>query len=315
MKERTEKQNVIIAYVYLILVVFIWGIGPLFSKYLLTHFSPSMYSAIGCTISAISLLIICIPYLKKLNAKYFLTALPFGFFVGFASLLQKIGLQYTTPAKYSFLENLSCVSVPILLFIFTKKKPSLLTITASLLCLLATFLLSGISLSGGETSFKMGEILCALSGIFYGVNIAGTGVYAKGLNAPLYIMLQMWVQVVFHFATAFITNAIIINGAPMQTLRYTLDFKIILALALLVLFSNTLCWILRTSCMKYIDASVVAVITPVSAVVTTVFSVLFSYDTLSPTLIISAIVFVSASILSGVADNKDRKKLLNNIKK
>ena len=312
MATRNEKQNVIIAYVYLFLVVFLWGVCPLFSKYLLEYFSPSMFSAIGCTISAISLLIICIPNLKQLNAKYFLTALPLGFFIGLASLLQKIGLQYTTPAKYSFLENLSCISVPILLFLFTKKKPNLLTIIASLLCLLATFLLSGITLSGDGATFKIGEILCALSGILYGVNIAGTGVFAKDLYTPLYIMIQMWVQAISLFIISFVLNSITVNGAPIQALKYTLDFKIIMALALLFLFSNTLCWILRTSAMKQISASVVAVITPVSAIITTTFSIIVGYDAISPSLIISAIIFVGASILSSVGDNKDRKKLLEN---
>ena len=312
MATRNEKQNVIIAYVYLFLVVFLWGVCPLFSKYLLEYFSPSMFSAIGCTISAISLLIICIPNLKQLNAKYFLTALPLGFFIGLASLLQKIGLQYTTPAKYSFLENLSCISVPILLFLFTKKKPNLLTIIASLLCLLATFLLSGITLSGGGATFKIGEILCALSGILYGVNIAGTGVFAKDLYTPLYIMIQMWVQAISLFIISFVLNSITVNGAPIQALKYTLDFKIIMSLALLFLFSNTLCWILRTSAMKQISASVVAVITPVSAIITTIFSIIVGYDAISPSLIISAIIFVGASILSSVGDNKDRKKLLEN---
>lgn len=312
MATRNEKQNVIIAYVYLFLVVFLWGVCPLFSKYLLEYFSPSMFSAIGCTISAISLLIICIPNLKQLNAKYFLTALPLGFFIGLASLLQKIGLQYTTPAKYSFLENLSCISVPILLFLFTKKKPNLLTIIASLLCLLATFLLSGITLSGDGATFKIGEILCALSGILYGVNIAGTGVFAKDLYTPLYIMIQMWVQAISLFIISFVLNSITVNGAPIQALKYTLDFKIIMSLALLFLFSNTLCWILRTSAMKQISASVVAVITPVSAIITTTFSIIVGYDAISPSLIISAIIFVGASILSSVGDNKDRKKLLEN---
>jgi drug/metabolite transporter (DMT)-like permease len=310
MKERTEKQNVIIAYVYLILVVFLWGIGPLFSKSLLEYFSPSMYSAIGCTISAISLLIICLPHLNKLNVKYFLTALPFGFFVGLASLLQKIGLLHTTPAKYSFLENLSCIAVPVLMFLFIRKKPSFLTILSSVTCLVGAFVLSGLNFKTG-ISFGIGEILCALAGIIYGFNIAGTGCFAKELKASLYILIHMGVSLVVSVISMLVLNAITINGAPITPIYFS--FKTLPVIIALALISNVLCWIMRTNSLKKINTTTVAVIMPFSAVVASVFSIIVGTDVFSLSLLFGGLIIFASILLSSLADARETK--LSKIKK
>ena len=110
-----------LAYLMIVVVLFLWGITPTINKYMNTKYSVALRLAIIALISSVSLLIICWKKLKQLNASYFKTAIPTGIFVSLASLLQKIGLWYTTPAKYAFLENLSCVVVPLILF-FTIKK-------------------------------------------------------------------------------------------------------------------------------------------------------------------------------------------------
>lgn len=96
-------------------------------------------------VSAAALLLLSLKDLNLLSKTYFKVAIPTAFFYATANILQKIGLQYTTPTRYSFLENLSCVVVPLLLFLFIKKKPSFLTVLASLLCLVSTFILNGMA--------------------------------------------------------------------------------------------------------------------------------------------------------------------------
>ncbi|MBP5610819.1 MAG: EamA family transporter, partial [Clostridia bacterium] len=162
----------------------------------------------------------CLPRRKLLNATYFKIAVPTGLFVGAANLMQKIGLQYTTPTQYAFLENLSCVVVPLLLILYVKKRPHPLTVGASLLCLFGCFVLSGLISSGGA-AFGVGEILCALAGVFYGVNIATTGVFATRLNAVLYVTIQMWVNVAVSGVAMVVLNAIRVNGAPLEAISFS----------------------------------------------------------------------------------------------
>ena len=201
--EQTNKNSCLAAYTALIFVIFIWGTSPIVNTYLYQSYTATICSAACSLVAGTSLLLICLPHLKKLNKTYFKIAVPTGIFNSVASLLQKIGLQYTTPAQYAFLENLSCVVVPVLLFIFIRKKAGFLTITASILCLIGSFILSGMSFSGAHVTLGKGELLCGLAGLLYGVNIAATGAFATKLYAPLYVLIQTWIHTLVSFATAF----------------------------------------------------------------------------------------------------------------
>ena len=186
---KPQKRKRTIAYLGIVAVVFVWGLYPVFTSDLLGVYSGGAFTLASSLVSAVVLLPECLPKLKYIDRSYFKVAVPTGFVVGAANLLQKIGLTYTTPTRYAFLENLSCVVVPILLFLFIRKKPHPLTISASLLCLAGCFIMSGVS--GEGVSIGAGEILCALAGVLYGVNIAATGVFAVRMNAMLYVMIQM----------------------------------------------------------------------------------------------------------------------------
>ncbi|MBQ9714435.1 MAG: DMT family transporter [Clostridia bacterium] len=306
--EKKRKSIKTFAYLGLIFVVVVWGTVPLFTNNLLKSYSASMYNGTIGLIAATALLIIFAPKLKNLHKGYFLLAVPTGFFNTIASLLQKIGLKYTTPTQYAFLENLSCVLVPILLFIFIKKKPNIITILASVLCLVGSFILSGMNFSNNTISFGVGEVLCALAGLCYGVNIAATGAFAKKMSAGLYVMIQMWVQAIISFVIALSLHNIKIGGEPIEIIKYSWEAKHIFSVLALALGSSTLCWLIRTNVMKYIDATAVAVIMPCSAVVTAILAVLFGKDTLTLNFVLGASIAFLAAVLSGVAGALDTKK-------
>ena len=298
-EKKTGAKTQALAYAAIIFVVFVWGASPPINVYLYGGYSAAICSATMALVSAVSLLFICLPHLKKLDKDHFKIAGITGLFNALAAISQKIGLQYTTPTKYAFLENLSCVLVPILLFILIKKKPSFLTVLAALLCLASSFILSG-DMSG---SFGIGEWLCAVSGLLYGVNLAVTGIYAKKLYAPLYVMIQMWISAIVGFSTA-----IILHVTQIEPISFTWEPQYLLVAVALALVSSTLCWIIRTNVMKYINPSAVAVIMPFSAVVAGVISVAFGIDQPTVHLVVGALVGLVAAILSGVADTLEKKK-------
>lgn len=305
---RIGSQKRVIAYSAIVFVVLIWGVYPIFTSDLLSFYSGGIFSFTGSLISAVALTLICVPKFRLIDRAYFRVAVLTGFFVALANLLQKIGLQYTTPTQYAFLENLSCVIVPVLLFLFVRKKPGFLTVSASVLCLIGCFILSGLDLSGGGVSFGKGEVLCALAGILYGVNIAATGVYAKRLNAMLYVMIQMWVQVLVSGSVAFALDRITANGAPIEAIVFSWDWKHLLLTAGLVLAISTFGWIIRTEALKYVNASVVAVIMPFSSVVTGVVAVCVGKDQVSWHLLSGGVIILASSILSSVDEIKENKQ-------
>lgn len=301
-------QNKMLSYGSLVLVILLWGIAPFISLYYYDFYSPTIMIAFVALVSATALLLLSLKDLNLLSKTYFKVAIPTAFFYATANILQKIGLQYTTPTRYSFLENLSCVVVPLLLFLFIKKKPSFLTVLASLLCLFSTFILNGMAADGGS-AIGLGEVLCGLAGIFYGVNIAAAGAFAKKLHAPLYLMIQMFVEAIISFLAAIAFSRITIGGVPLEPTKFSFDLWTMLGRIVTTLFFSTFCWVLRTNAMKSVDPSAVAVMMPFSSVVTTVISICTGSDTLSFNLVIGVTLGLVALILSGFGDKAPRKGL------
>lgn len=306
-----------ISYLGLIFVVFVWGTGPLTSKFFLDYYSPTFGVAWSSIISVVALAIL---FRKKLNCitkDYFKVAIPLGIFYTMANLSQKIGLQYTTPTVYSFLENLSCIVVPFLMWWFVKKKPSILQILGSLVCLASAFILSGLGSSTESFSLGIGEILCALAGIFYGVNIAGTGAFTKKFDSALYIMVLLAVESVVSLIIALAFHFIHVDGAPIETIKFSFNPILLFSRIALVLISSTLCWIIRTNSMKHVDATMVAVMMPFSSIIAGVLSVLVGMDELTLNLVLGGVLGFAAMIICAfgdIASNKkerDRLSLLN----
>ena len=248
MKKIMENKKAI-SYIGLIFVVFVWGTGALTNKYFLGFYSPTFGLAWSSMVSVVALAIIFRKKLKRITKSYFKVAIPLGIIYTMADLFQKIGLQYTTPTVYSFLENLSCIVVPFLIWLLMKKSPSILQIIGSVVCLASAFILSGMGKEGAGFFLGAGEILCGLAGIFYGINIAGTSVYTKKLDSGLYILVLLAVECVLTLVLSLCFHFIKINGAPIEAIRFSFNPWLLLSRTAIVLISCALCWIIRTSSM------------------------------------------------------------------
>lgn len=298
-----------ISYLGLFFVVFVWGCSPLLTLELYKYYSPTIRICFSELILLAAYILISKKHIKKFSSEYLKIGIPTGFFLALANISQKIGLMYTTPARYAFLENLSCITVPILVFLLVKKKQSVTTWIASTICLISAFVLNGVSFSG--SSWGIGEILCAVSGLLYGFNIAGTGIYANKLHAPLYLATQCIVGFTVSLIFSLVLNFLDFTGSgPIEKIVFSFN-PVHLAFAVIVaLVSSALCWTIRTNAMKHIDATIVAVIMPFSAVITSILSVLSGKDTLNYNLIVGGALGLLAIFMSSYDDI--RKKLKTN---
>ena len=304
---KKNKNSRLAAYIGIIVVVVIWGLIPSAKKALIgDSFSASVYSAITTFSAACGLLVISYKELKKLDKSYFKVAIPTGACVGVAALAQALAYNFeASPTNQAFLENLSCVVVPIILFILAKKRPSVFSIMATVLCLVSSAVLAGVSETG--LNFRTADILNAVAGVFYGINIALTGIYAKKYVASLYVMIQLFVQTAFSLILAVVFNFLSIGGELVDPFVFTPNLLLILAVVAIGVLSNAVCWTVRTEAMKHVSANVVAVIMPFSAVVTGIFSVVIGQDEPTSTLLIGAILGLAAGFLSAIGDNMDKK--------
>ena len=308
---KKENRKVALAYLGIIFVVIIWGLSPTAKKaFIGDSFSASIYTTITSLAGAVALLLISIGKLGQLNRDHFKYALPTGLCISIAAFIQAIAYNFdASPTNQAFLENLSCVTVPIILFFTIRKRPTLITILASAVCLLSSMVLSGVF--GTSGSFKTVDILNALAGVLYGVNIVLTGMCAKKCVPQLYVMIQLFVQTIFSAIMAVLFNFMSIGGSSVDPFVFTNSFWLILAVVLIGIVTKSVCWTVRAESMKYVSSSVVAVIMPMSAVVTGVVAIALGQDVLSPSLVIGALLGLTASFMSAIGDIREKKKSEN----
>lgn len=235
--------------------------------------------------------------------KFFKIALPIAFISALANVSQRIGLQYTTPACYSFLERLSCVVVPIMAFILTKKKPTVLQALASVMCLVGCFILSGVNFSD-LGSVGIGNILCALAGVLAGIYITLLAVYGEGINLMLYMALYMVIYFMQSLTLAIVLNFVKVGGVPMERLMFDFNPTVLVFTILFSLVSIALCWLLRTEATAHLNPAKTVILTPLSSIIAGVVSVIAGYDTFTLSYVFGSILIVVAVFIFQIGSLK-----------
>lgn len=308
LQKNQKSSKMLLPFIALIIVIFVWGIDPVVFSYFYIDYSATLLCAISTFTSAIVFLFIARKSFKKIDKKFLKVAIPIAVLNSTGALIQKIGLQYTTPAYYSFLEYISCAVAPIILIFITKKVPKLMQVLSIVLCIAGTFIISGML---NETfKFSIGEVLCGLSGVIFGVSIAITGTYAKDIDLNLLTAFHMILYFIISVILTILLNYLTVNGEPLEAIKFTLNPMKLIPAALFGLLTIGICWTLKNNALTKLNPILVTLFTPLSAVLSGTLSVILKIDTLSLNLVIGAVLIITASIISGISDVKD-EKLIN----
>jgi drug/metabolite transporter (DMT)-like permease len=299
-QETAPQGSKIKYYTALLFVIFIWGVDPLIMSFFYRFYSATALTALGAFFSLLMFLAVARVRHVKLDKRYLKIAVPIAVINSVACLLQKIGLQYTTPANYAFLEHLSCVVVPLTVWIAAKKRPSLSQCLAGFVCIAGCFILCGADL--GSSSGGVGNVLCAAAGILLGIAVAAIGIYACELDKILYVSVYMAVYFIISLVSMPVLNFITVRGVAMERLRFSFSFPIIALAILFGLLSTGICWLIKNTAIIHTDPTAVAVISPLSAVISGVLSVGLGLDALTPNLAVGAAVILFAIIISGAGE-------------
>ena len=266
------KNKKIIAFIALIGVVVLWGVAPVASKALFdaNYYSPGMLIAVRGLFSIAAMALFINKGFKKINKSY-LICIPAGLILAVAYIFQFVGLKYTVPSKNTFLENISCITIPVFMFIFIREKPTWYSIVSAFICVIGSIFLMGNGFNfihffeGGSL---LGDGLSAIGGLFFGLDIAFTKVFCKDKDPLIYVFLQLCVLTAVSFIYAFA-----FEGAIFNELHYSFNWLAILEVLFLGIVCTAVCWVARAWAMKFVDAVTVSVLVPLSAVVASVFSI------------------------------------------
>ena len=283
-------------YIMLITSMVVWGIDPVVTTYLYNYYSASVFASVCTFFSMILFFVLSAKNLKNINGKFLKVAIPMATMSVLANMLQRIGLQYTTPACYAFLERLSCAVVPVVFFLMTRKKPTANQILASVLCLVGCFILSGVKLND-LASIGIGNILCGLAGILAGVYVVFLSVYGRDLNLMLYMVVYMTVYFLESALMAVVLNFVKIGGVPMESMVFSMNPLILSLSAIFGLISVGICWLLRTEAGTHLNPVKVSLLLPLSTIISGVVSVICGYDKLTVSYVVGAVLIILSIVI------------------
>ena len=298
------KKYKVIAFLVLVGVVLMWGIAPVASKAIFNDenpaYSPGMLIALRGLFAIIAMAAFINKGFKKINKSYLLTAIPAGIILALAYIFQFTGLKYTDPSKNAFLENISCITIPIFMFIFVREKPTWYSIIAAIICVIGSIFLIGNGfaiLHFFDNVTFLGDGLSAIGGLFFGLDIAFTKVYCKDKDPILYVFLQLCVLTIVCFAYSFI-----FEGAVFHTIAISFNWLPVLEVIFLGVVCTAVCWVARAWAMKYIDALTVSLLVPLSAVVATTLSITFKMEKFNLNLLIGGLIILLSIAVSAIFD-------------
>ena len=301
-----KKEIRIISFLVLVAVVALWGVAPVLSKTAFDSFSPGMLIALRGVLAIVTMAIIINKNFKKINKSY-LICIPAGVFLALAYIFQFVGLKYTVPSKNTFLENISCITIPLFMFIFVREKPTWYTIVSALICVVGSLVLvgNGFNFAGFFNSGSLlGDGLSAIGGLFFGLDIAFTKVFCKDKDPLIYVFLQICVMTAISFIYAFV-----FEGQVFHVLQYSFDIRSVLMVIFLGVICTAVCWVSRAWAMRYVDAMTVSLLVPLSAVVASILSIAYEIEEFTINLLVGGLIILVSIAISAVFDYRRGCKL------
>ena len=151
----------------LLMSALIWGSSFIVMKNAVDFISPFTLLCIRFVLSTIFISILFFNKIKKIKKQDLLGGFLAGLALFSAFSIQTFGLQLTTPGKNAFLTAVYCTIVPLLSWLYFKKKPDKAQIFAAILCFI------GVGFVSLDSSLKvnLGDLYTLIGGFLYAVHI------------------------------------------------------------------------------------------------------------------------------------------------
>lgn len=279
----------------LILVTVFWGGGFIATELALDAFSTFQVMAMRFVFASAVFFPISFKQLKKLPGKGVWSGIVMGLFLFSAFLLQTLGLKHSTPSKNAFLTATNVVFVPLIVFAFQKKKPSVQEMIAVVLAMAGA----------GTMSFKkgivlgIGDSLSLLCAVCFAFHIYFTSLFVQDWNPVALNFVQMCtaallslLSVVFSGDWAFHFS----SGSGLWSIAY------------LCLISTALNYFLQTMSQKYVSPMKSSLILSLEGVFATIFSVVLLHEQLSVKGIAGSVLILSAVLVSEIRSTKNQEE-------
>ena len=182
----------------LLMSALIWGSSFIVMKNAVDFISPFTLLCIRFVLSTIFISILFFNKIKKIKKQDLLGGFLAGLALFSAFSIQTFGLQLTTPGKNAFLTAVYCTIVPLLSWLYFKKKPDKAQIFAAILCFI------GVGFVSLDSSLKvnLGDLYTLIGGFLYAVHIIVCEKAMKKTSPIIITALQFAFASIFSFIAA-----------------------------------------------------------------------------------------------------------------
>ncbi|WP_436638306.1 DMT family transporter [Microbaculum sp. FT89] len=176
----------------LLFAAFIWGTAFVAQSTAMDNVGPFLFTGLRFLLAAVAILPLALRERKRGAAMdrtgwMLAIATAITFFAG--SILQQIGLQYTSVTNAGFLTGLYVVLVPFVAWVVFRSMPHAVAWPAAAMSFAGTILLSG----GGIAPLGLGDGLMVIAAVFWALQVALLGYTAARTGRPVTIAFVQFV--------------------------------------------------------------------------------------------------------------------------
>lgn len=268
----------------LIITAIIWGSGFVATAVALTYYTPYQTMAIRFLVGGIILSIVFYNRFKKIK----MTMLKKGTFLGtilyISFALQTVGLQYTTPSKNAFITAVNVVIVPLIAYLFYRKKLNRSEVIGAFLALAGIGFMS-LQISG---TINLGDFLTFLCAIGFAFHIVYTAKFVKGEDPIQLTLVQLLTAAVIGIVVIAIKGELVMSFEPTA----------LMPVLYLGVFSTTIAYLLQTAGQKLVSETKAAIILSTEALWGTLFSVIILSELITLRMTVGATLILAAILIS-----------------
>ena len=200
-----------------LLCTFIWGTTFIAQDTGMDDIGPFTFNAVRFFVGFLAIIpLVFLFEIKKFKSEFksgIKTFAILSFLIGISlflgSALQQVALLYTDVANAAFFTIFYVPMVPIIIFLFGKKKIHWSVWPSVVLCLIGGYLLTNFY----DATVRLGDGLVLLGALFWSTHIIFTGMIVTRYNLPLTIgALQTLIVAILSFIIGFIYEEFIFNN-------------------------------------------------------------------------------------------------------
>lgn len=193
-----EHKKVLFAELSLVIITIIWGLGfPITDIAINLGFQANTIMVGRFLTASILLTIVYFRRLKMIDRKILIYGFITGLFLFTGFYFQTLGNVFTTSSKNGFITQLNIVFVPLLYFIFFKKKVDIYNILSVLIAIVGMIILMGVNTD--LLDINIGDFYTFICAIMVAFHVVTGSYYQKkyDFDPALFVLVNIYTAMIF----------------------------------------------------------------------------------------------------------------------